>query len=261
MHPQIDEIVRQLIARKKFVFLCTNALLMPKKIEKFKPSPYFAWVVHIDGLRERHDESVCKEGVFDEAVAAIKDAKRRGFKVGTNTTVFNTDTPHTVIDALSSTTNWHRPDQISPAYACRREARPGALPVGRDAVVLGVRRQRREGRWRLQPPPPFLDFPEGKTDFGAAWASIVLAVCWQRPFHQMNDGYVKTWEPIRTDGPSTGARTAVRELGWRTAAGPSVVPATMSLRSHPAPARRPKGGLGTPARRLEEGRLGGPPEA
>src|SRR5215472_17402251 len=81
MHPQIDEIVRQLIARKKYVFLCTNALLMHKKIERFTPSRYFAWVVHIDGLRERHDESVCKEGVFDEAVAAIKDAKRRGFKV------------------------------------------------------------------------------------------------------------------------------------------------------------------------------------
>ena len=74
MHPQIDEIVRRLIAKKKFVFLCTNALLLPKKLDKFKPSPYFAWVVHLDGLRERHDESVCKEGVFDEAVAAGRRA-------------------------------------------------------------------------------------------------------------------------------------------------------------------------------------------
>ncbi len=72
MHPQIDEIVRQLLKRKKFVYLCTNAVLLPKHIHKFKPSPYFAWVVHIDGLRERHDESVAKEGVFDEAVEAIK---------------------------------------------------------------------------------------------------------------------------------------------------------------------------------------------
>src|SRR5438445_2656089 len=101
MHPQIDEIVRQLIARKKYVFLCTNALLIPKKLDKFKPSPYFAWVVHIDGLRERHDESVCKEGVFDEAVAAIKLAKSRGFKVNTNTTFFNTDTPQTIIEVLN----------------------------------------------------------------------------------------------------------------------------------------------------------------
>ena len=103
MHPQIDVIVSELIKRKKFVFLCTNALLLPKKLDKFKPSPYFAWVVHIDGLRERHDESVCKDGVFDEAVAAIKLAKSRGFKVNTNTTVFNTDTPPPWTGRVSST--------------------------------------------------------------------------------------------------------------------------------------------------------------
>src|SRR2546425_11157865 len=96
MHPQIDVIVAELIKRKKFVFLCTNALLLPKKLDKFKPSPYFAWVVHIDGLKDRHDESVCKEGVFDEAVAAIKLAKSRGFKGNTNTTFSKTDTPPTV---------------------------------------------------------------------------------------------------------------------------------------------------------------------
>src|ERR1700693_4779746 len=93
MHPQIDVLVNELIKRKKFVFLCTNALLIPKKLDKFKPSPFFSWVVHIDGLRERHDESVCKEGVFDEAVAAIKECQRRGFRVTTNTTFFNTAPP------------------------------------------------------------------------------------------------------------------------------------------------------------------------
>src|ERR1700727_909443 len=101
MHPQIHVLVEELVKRKKYVYLCTNARLLPKKIDKFKPSPYFAWVVHIDGLRERHDESVCKDGVFDEAVAAIKEAKQRGFKVNTKTTVFNTDTPQTVIDVLN----------------------------------------------------------------------------------------------------------------------------------------------------------------
>ncbi|HXF20163.1 MAG TPA: adenosyl-hopene transferase HpnH, partial [Streptosporangiaceae bacterium] len=118
MHPQIDVLVNELVKRKKFVFLCTNALLLPKKIDKFKPSPYFAFVVHIDGLRERHDESVCKDGVFDEAVAAIKMAKKRGFKVNTNTTVFNTDTPQTVIDVLSYLNDDLGIDemQISPAY-------------------------------------------------------------------------------------------------------------------------------------------------
>ena len=76
IHPEIDEIVRQLIARKKFVYLCTNALLLEKKLDLFKPSPYFSWAVHMDGLRERHDESVSRDGVFDKAV--VGDPRRQG---------------------------------------------------------------------------------------------------------------------------------------------------------------------------------------
>src|SRR5947207_15930493 len=93
VHPEIDEIARELMKRKKFVFLCTNAILMKKKLDLFEPSPYFAWAVHIDGMRERHDESVCREGVFDKAVDAIQAAKERGFRVTTNTTFFRHDTP------------------------------------------------------------------------------------------------------------------------------------------------------------------------
>ena len=96
IHPEIDKIAAELVRRKKFVFLCTNALLMERKMEKFKPSPYFAWAVHIDGLRERHDASVCREGVFDKAVAAIRAAQREGFRVTTNTTFFTHDSPDTV---------------------------------------------------------------------------------------------------------------------------------------------------------------------
>jgi hopanoid biosynthesis associated radical SAM protein HpnH len=75
IHPEIHQIAGELIKRKKFVYLCTNALLMHKKMELFRPSPYFAWAVHIDGMRERHDASVCQDGVFDKAVDAIKEAK------------------------------------------------------------------------------------------------------------------------------------------------------------------------------------------
>ncbi len=119
MHPQIEQIVGELVKRKKYVFLCTNALLLPKKLDKFKPSPYFAFAVHIDGLKERHDESVCKDGVFDEAVAAIRLAQQRGFRVTTNTTFFNTDTPQTVIDVLNYLNDDLKVDEmmISPAYA------------------------------------------------------------------------------------------------------------------------------------------------
>src|SRR5207302_5054617 len=86
VHKEIVQIVDAPVARKRFVYLCTNAILMEKKLDLFKPSPYFSFSVHIDGLQERHDESVCRTGVFDKAVSAIRAAKRRGFRVTTNTT-------------------------------------------------------------------------------------------------------------------------------------------------------------------------------
>src|SRR5213592_3876153 len=96
IHPEVHVIAKELIRRKKFVFLCTNGILMKKKMDNFEPSPYFAWVVHLDGMRERHDEFVEREGTFDKAVDGIKEAQQRGFRVNTNTTFLTTDTPKTV---------------------------------------------------------------------------------------------------------------------------------------------------------------------
>src|SRR6478609_10830362 len=119
IHPEIHVIVEELIKRKKFVYLCTNALLLERKLENFKPSPYFSWAIHIDGLRERHDESVEREGVFDVAVAAIKEAKARGFRVTTNTTFFTQDSPKKVREVLDFLNDELEVDEmmISPAYA------------------------------------------------------------------------------------------------------------------------------------------------
>src|SRR6201994_2199559 len=119
IHPEIDEIVRQLVARKKFVYLCTNALLLEKKLHLFKPSPYFAWAIHMDGLRERHDESVEREGVFDKAVAAIRAAKAAGFRGTTHTTFFPPHSPKTSRDVLDFLNDDLGVDEmmISPAYA------------------------------------------------------------------------------------------------------------------------------------------------
>ncbi len=169
MHPQIEVIVSELIKRKKYVFLCTNALLLPKKLDKFTPSRYFAFAVHIDGLQERHDESVCKEGVFDEAVAAVKECQRRGFRVTTNTTFFTTDSPQNVIDVLNYLNDDLKVDQmmISPAYAYEKapdqEHFLGVTETRelfRKAFADGNRK-----RWRLNHSPLFLDFLEGKADF------------------------------------------------------------------------------------------------
>src|SRR5579863_9302733 len=100
VHREIDQIAAALVERKKFVYLCTNALLLEKKLDKFTPSPYFSWSIHIDGLRERHDQSVCRDGVFDKAIAAIAEAKKRGFRVSTNTTFFDQDDAKSVRDVL-----------------------------------------------------------------------------------------------------------------------------------------------------------------
>jgi hopanoid biosynthesis associated radical SAM protein HpnH len=212
IHPEIDEIVRQLVARKKFVYLCTNAILMEKKLDKFTPSPYFAWAVHIDGLRERHDESVCREGVFDKAVAAIKAAKERGFRVTTNTTFFTSDTPEAVRGVLDFLNDELEVDQmmISPAYAYEK--------APDQDHFLGVRQTRelfskafadgRRKRWRLNHSPLFLDFLEGKVDFNCtAWGIPSYSLFgWQRPCYLMADGYAETYKELleTTDWDSYG---------------------------------------------------------
>ena len=205
MHPEIDEIVRQLLARRKIVFLCTNALLLPKHLHKFTPHRNFAWMVHIDGLRERHDESVAKEGVFDEAVAAIKEAKRRGFRVTTNSTFFNTDTPQTIIEVLNFLNDDLKVDEmmISPAYAYEKAPDQEHFlgveqtrELFKKAFAGGNRR-----RWRLNHSPLFLDFLEGKVDFPCtAWAIPNYSLFgWQKPCYLMSDGYVTTYRELIED--------------------------------------------------------------
>ncbi|HEY1776103.1 MAG TPA: adenosyl-hopene transferase HpnH [Solirubrobacteraceae bacterium] len=202
IHPDIDKIASELIKRRKYVFLCTNALLMEKKMDLFKPSQYFAWAVHIDGLRERHDESVDRDGVFDKAVAAIAEAKRRGFRVTTNTTFFTHDSPDTVRRVLDFLNDELEVDamMISPAYAYEK--------APDQDHFLGVEQTRklfseafsdgRRKRWRLNHSPLFLDFLEGKVDFDCtAWAIPSYSLLgWQRPCYLMNDGYVKTYKEL-----------------------------------------------------------------
>ncbi|MFL6056966.1 MAG: adenosyl-hopene transferase HpnH [Actinoallomurus sp.] len=202
MHPQIGRLVRELVARKKYVFLCTNALLIPKKLDQFEPSPYFAWTVHIDGLRERHDASVCKEGVFDKAVEAVRECRRRGFRVTTNTTVFSTDSPQTVIDVLDYLNDDLAVVQmmISPAYAYEKAPDQEhflgveeTTRLFRKAFAGGNR-----GRWRFNHSPLFLDFLEGRVDFPCtAWAIPSYSLLgWQRPCYLMADGYARTYKEL-----------------------------------------------------------------
>ncbi|HWD03752.1 MAG TPA: adenosyl-hopene transferase HpnH [Amycolatopsis sp.] len=201
MHPKIDEIVRQLLDRRKIVFLCTNALLLPKHIHKFKPHRNFAWMVHIDGLEERHDASVRKEGGFQAAVDAIKLAKEKGFRVMTNTTFFTGDTPQDVIGVLDYLNDLGVDNmQISPAYAYEK--------APDQEHWLGVQQTRElfskafgggnRKRWRLNHSPVFLDFLEGKRDLECTpWGIPSYSLLgWQRPCYLLDDGYAKTYKEL-----------------------------------------------------------------
>jgi hopanoid biosynthesis associated radical SAM protein HpnH len=202
VHKEIDQIVGALIERKKFVYLCTNAILMDRKIDLFKPNPYFAWSIHMDGLKERHDASVCRDGVFDKAVAAIKEAKARGFRVTTNTTFFTQDDATSVRDVLDFLNDDLKVDnmQISPAYAYEK--------APDQEHFMGVERTRaifkeafadgRRKKWRLNHSPLFLDFLEGKVDFSCtAWGIPCYSVFgWQRPCYLLSDGYVGSYREL-----------------------------------------------------------------
>src|ERR1700751_2041730 len=202
IHPEIDELVGQLLARKKFVYLCTKGLLMERKLDLFTPSPYFSWAVHVDGLRERHDESVCREGVFDKAVSAIRAAQKRGFRVTTNTTFFTQDSPETIRSVLDFLNDELEVDQmmISPAYAYEK--------APDQDHFLGVRQTRelftaafangRRKKWRLNHSPLFLDFLEGKADFECTpWGIPSYSLFgWRRPCYLMADGYAATYKEL-----------------------------------------------------------------
>jgi hopanoid biosynthesis associated radical SAM protein HpnH len=202
VHKEIDKIVAALVERKRFVYLCTNAILMAKKLDLFTPSPYFSFSVHIDGLRERHDESVCREGVFDRAIAAIREAKGRGFRVTTNTTFFDLDNAESIREVLDFLNDEVGVDcmQISPGYAYEKApdqehwlSVQRTRELFRQAFADGRRR-----KWRLNHSPLFLDFLEGKAEFACtAWGIPSYSVLgWQKPCYLMADGYAGSYKEL-----------------------------------------------------------------
>jgi hopanoid biosynthesis associated radical SAM protein HpnH len=198
----VHEIVNELVKRRKFVVLCTNAVLLPKHLHKFTPSKNFAWMVHIDGLREEHDEAVSKVGVFDQAIEAIKQAKAAGFQVYTNSTFFNTSSPQTVIDVMNYLNDELKVDQmqLSPGYAYEKAPDQDRF--------LGVEQTRalfkeafadgRRKKWRLNHSPVFLDFLEGKRELKCTpWGIPSYSLLgWQKPCYLMADGYAETYQEL-----------------------------------------------------------------
>ena len=202
LHPQIEEIVEGLIARKRFVYLCTNAVLLRRKIDRFKPSPYFSFVVHLDGLQERHDAAVDREGVFEEAVAAIREAKAKGFRVTTNSTFFSNDSPKTIRSVLDFLNDDLKVDamMISPAYAYEKAPDQDHFLGVKETQALFAEAfsEGHRKRWRLNHTPLFLDFLEGKEDYQCTpWGIPSYSIFgWQRPCYLMSDGYASSYKEL-----------------------------------------------------------------
>jgi hopanoid biosynthesis associated radical SAM protein HpnH len=202
IHKEIVEIVEGITARKKFVYLCTNALLLKKKLDEFTPSPYLTFSVHLDGLREKHDESVCRDGVFDKAVEAIEAALERGFRVTVNCTLFQGEDPDEVADYLDYVNDLGvEAVTISPGYSYER-APAQEIFLHRAATKRLFRRifKRGKGRkWRFNHSSLYLDFLAGNQSYHCTpWGNPTRNVFgWQKPCYLLvNEGYASSFQEL-----------------------------------------------------------------
>ena len=200
LHKEIGEIVAEITKRKRFVSLCTNALLLEKKLHLFKPSPYLFFSVHLDGLKEHHDRAVCQDGVFDRAVAAIKTAQDKGFQVNVNATIFDGMSAADVAAFLDFTTDLGIGVNITPGYAYER-APDQAHFLSRQRTKNLFREVFRRGKgkkWQINHSPLYLDFLAGNQTYKCSpWGTPTRTVFgWQRPCYLLNEGYANTFQAL-----------------------------------------------------------------
>jgi hopanoid biosynthesis associated radical SAM protein HpnH len=202
LHKELPEIVEGAIARGKFVTVCTNALLLEKKIDQYKPSAAFNWSVHLDGDREAHDKSVCQKGVYDRAVEAIRIAREKGFRVNINCTLFNDADPKRVAKFFDDVKAMGVGGiTVSPGYAYERAPDQQHFLNRRATKELfrSIFRQGRGGKaWPFFQSSLFLDFLAGNQTFACTpWGNPTRTVFgWQRPCYLLGEGYAKTWTEL-----------------------------------------------------------------
>ncbi len=200
IHPEIDKIVSGFIARRKYVYLCTNALLLKRKLGLFKPSKYLTFSVHLDGLREHHDAVVCREGTYDIAVEAIKEAVKRGFRVTTNSTLFEGVKPAEVRRFFDEVMDLGVEGMmISPGY--RYEKAPDQdhfLPQQRSTDLFKQILENPNPRWKFNLSPLFLRFLQGKIEYDCTpWGMPTYNIFgWQKPCYLLQDGYANTFDEL-----------------------------------------------------------------
>ena len=201
LHPQMPEIVAGLVARKKYVYMCTNALLLKEKLHLFTPSKYLSFSVHVDGQREHHDFSVCREGGYDIAMEGVRAAVAAGFRVTTNTTLFDGADPNSVRAHFDELMEAGRREHDGVAGLHVRqgsgpEALSGAGAVEEAVSVDSCRTGRR--RWRFNASPMFMEFLMGKKHLTCTpWGMPTYSIFgWQKPCYLLQDGYADTFQEL-----------------------------------------------------------------
>ena len=212
IHPEIKEIVDGIIARKKFVYLCTNGLLLKKKLHLFEPTPYLTLSVHLDGLEAEHDKAVDREGVFVRATEAIKLAKAKGFRVNVNATIFASHEAASIAAFFDHATEELGVDAItvSPGYSYERAPDQEHFLNRRQTKELfrAVFRLGAGKKWRFSQSSLFLDFLAGNQRYECTpWGNPTRNLFgWQRPCYLLGEGFVPTFAQLmeETDWESYG---------------------------------------------------------
>jgi len=200
LHQEMPEMVQGFVDRKKYVYMCTNAQILMQKIDLFKPSKYLSLGIHLDGTKEMHDKSVNKEGAYDKAVVAIKEAIKRGFRVTTNTTVFNNADPAELrrfFDDMSSLGTEGM--MLSPGFPYEKAPNQENFLEREKTVklfkeILG----KPSKKWIFNHSPSFLQFLKGEQDYDCTpWGNPTYSIFgWQKPCYLINDGYCATFKEL-----------------------------------------------------------------
>jgi hopanoid biosynthesis associated radical SAM protein HpnH len=200
MHPQIGAIVAGLVARQKYIYLCTNALLLKEKIDLFQPSKYLTFSVHMDGQREHHDFSVCREGGYDAALEGVKEALRRGFRVTTNTTLFDGADPNSVREFFDEMMALGVEGMmLSPGYSYDKAPdQKHFLGRARTRKLFRAILSNRKKTWQFNQSPLFLEFLMGERHYACTpWGMPTYNIFgWQKPCYLLQDGYAETFQEL-----------------------------------------------------------------
>ena len=202
IHPEMAEIVAELVKRKKFVYLCSNALLLKKKIDQYTPSPYLTFSIHLDGLEPEHDHAVNQEGVFKRAVEAIKLAKDKGFRVNVNATVFSNHAPERLAAFFDYATDELGVNAItiSPGYSYERAPDQEHFLSRQQTKTLfrDVFRRGKGKKWKFSQSSMFLDFLAGNQEYHCTpWGNPTRNIFgWQKPCYLIGEGFVGSFREL-----------------------------------------------------------------